>query len=506
MKLFRRIPAFLKNISCLYLICTILLLVVVDKRIEYGSKSLFDVSNIVIIIICLLLFGGLLLLYLKYKKQLQFHLSKKHIMIIFICVFVIQFLIAKAIYFKTGWDVKVIQDAAERLSEGNMIEDFYYFSRYPNNVALTYLLYLCNSLESFLHIGNNTLTLFITCLSVNVSCLMSTLIIKKLVNENYVVIISMILSMTLIVFSPWIVIPYTDSLGILFPITALYIYIYMTNKTWLKWLAICTITFVGYLIKPTCVILLIALFMIEACYWIQGKDRVKKAVLFGCCVVVGFAFSAGMKRIAYHNTGYAPNKDAEFTLTHFLMMGLNTKTNGIFYEGDVVRSRDEKTVAKRQEMNLNVSAERMKELGITGYLDLLIRKNLTNYNDGTFAWSGEGTFYQDVKPTNNPIKKVVREYYYDYEDGNVLHKIYYFKTQIAWIMVLLGCGLCLIKGKANIRYESVILLSIFGLSVFLLLFEARSRYLFLYTPFYVIAFAIGFSKLLNYVERRVRRM
>ena len=47
---------------------------------------------------------------------------------------------------------------------------------------------------------------------------------------------------------------------------------------------------------------------------------------------------------------------------------------------------------KEKKANIQRTFERMKDMGIAGYLRFLAKKMLTVYNDGTYAWGGEGNF------------------------------------------------------------------------------------------------------------------
>ena len=57
-----------------------------------------------------------------------------------------------------------------------------------------------------------------------------------------------------------------------------------------------------------------------------------------------------------------------------------------------------------------------------------------------------------------------------------------------WLAVL-AVGIFSIFRKE--KEVAVIMLSVIGLTVFELLFEARARYLYTYTPFYILLAAIG---------------
>lgn len=56
--------------------------------------------------------------------------------------------------------------------------------------------------------------------------------------------------------SPWMRIPYSDSIGLIFPVLILWMYQKMDNekKKYLKYIMIAVVSFLGYKIKPTVII------------------------------------------------------------------------------------------------------------------------------------------------------------------------------------------------------------------------------------------------------------
>ena len=62
--------------------------------------------------------------------------------------------------------------------------------------------------------------------------------------------------------SPWFMVPYSDTYSIIFPITVLYNYT-VKEKKWYNYLMIGLFSYAGYLIKPTAIIVLIAIAIVE---------------------------------------------------------------------------------------------------------------------------------------------------------------------------------------------------------------------------------------------------
>ena len=130
----------------------------------------------------------------------------------------------------------------------------------------------------------------------------------------------------------------------------------------------------------------------------------------------------------------------------------------------------------------------MKDMGIAGYLRFLAKKMLTVYNDGTYAWGGEGNFFMVVfQQPDNHIRNI---YYADHK----YYDIYVTVMQSIWVFVL-GAAAVSGLGKENRQEIIVLMLSIVGLTLFEVLFEARARYLYTYAPVFCILAAIGIERL-----------
>ena len=72
-----------------------------------------------------------------------------------------------------------------------------------------------------------------------------------------------------------------------------------------------------------------------------------------------------------------------------------------------------KTKEERKKANFKVVKERLKDYGVIGLFNHQVKKTLVNYNDGTFAWSREGTFYLNIQEKNQGIFSNIRNFYYD---------------------------------------------------------------------------------------------
>ena len=53
---------------------------------------------------------------------------------------------------------------------------------------------------------------------------------------------------------------------------------------------------------------------------------------------------------------------------------------------------------------------------------------------------------------------------------------------------------------------SIVILGIIGLFIFEILFEARSRYIFIYVPLYILIGVMGIKNTINWTSRKIKDM
>jgi len=172
------------------------------------------------------------------------------------------------------------------------------------------------------------------------------------------------------------------------------------------------------------------------------------------------------------------------------MMGLNSETNGAYLYDDVVLTyhAEDKTAAQRP-----VIRERLSEMGADGLAEHLKKKTLTNYADGSFAWSCEGEFFREwIADKDEVLSPYLKSVIYT---GGSRYNAYQTALQSVWLALLAGCVLCAVHlakaGDGQMDGWCVMMLSVIGITLFQTIFEARARYLYLYAPFYVLMGVCG---------------
>ena len=501
---FEKVPGYFRILFCMYVIFTLFLMLTIDTSINTKYiPNVLGIPNFILIVPALLLFSLF--------AALEAHMAKKHgqarrpiserqfylmVSVIFAAVFLVQLFITSHIYFRGGWDVGVLTVEAERIAfnPSSEFSDFslYYFGSYPNNLTMLYTLVIFFKIGGILFPANPYLVLIaLANLAVCVSVFLSTLCIYKITGSRCVTSIGMGIGVFLIALSPWIQIPYTDAFGMFFPAAAIFCYLHFKNGVQ-KFSLTSFFCVMGYFYKPTIAILLIALVILAICAGIASLWKKEfSARRLGCFVLalaIGADCSLAIDKAILSQNHLNFDGNLEKTMAHYLMMGLNTETDGGFSGNDVAFSDSFPDVESRNEANIKETASRLKEMGGSGYLKHLIKKTLCNYNDGTFGYGREGDFYLHIPEEQNGLDRILRQFFY--HTGQHYH-ILATAEHILWLVVLIGICFCILPGKKEQQAENLIALTLLGVSMFLLLFECRSRYLYLFTPLYLILATAG---------------
>jgi hypothetical protein len=137
---------------------------------------------------------------------------------------------------------------------------------------------------------------------------------------------------------------------------------------------------------------------------------------------------------------------------------------------------------------------RLKAYGVGGYISFISQKGAWVIGDGTFYGYQEGT--EKTAPLLHTSKEDHLIQQIMHPSGR-LYGTYVNVLQIGWITILLTmlAPFFLLKQRVYDDSTLIIFTSLLGLLVFLLLFEARSRYLYLYVPLFILAAVKGIEAL-----------
>lgn len=421
---------------------------------------------------------------------------------IFVIVFFVNVEVCKCLNLAQGWDVSCVVGTAYQLHHEVLIGNDGYYSLYPNNVPITFVLYklfnLADGMKDF-HYVNDFMWVIVICLMISVTGYFMCVSVKKITQNFAITCIACFLYIACVCVTPWKTVPYTDMFAIMFPLLSISLYVfyyYSKNKIvrYILWFLIFVSGFLGSLMKPTVFIVPIAIILCEIVRSVINLRGTWKEILVKLALIVLALFMyCGCKQFIYEDVGYEPNKESEFTALHFLMMGLNEQSTGSFHSGDVAISGNVQLLEDRTEKQIEVIKERLEEKGFFGYINFLLRKMVMTFNDGTFGWGREGVYTLDVYPI-----------YKNFFDATLIKDIFIpnylysgqFNTysQTVWLLIIFCIpGFCFVdKEKREVCMP--ILVSMLGIILYLMLFEARARYLICFLPVIIMVATLGMKQ------------
>lgn len=489
---------------------TLILVVALISKEAYNRKKDFLVANgwMLAMIVAMLLLGMAVHFRLSSKQRLRAEPwnPDRLVAAATAVLFFWQCYLTYNIFFLTDWDVQTLIRSAQSAAVGSGHEvNWYYYSIYPNNLFITFFYAVMLRINYAVGIFNQE---YATMSIVVVNCLINAfscwLVYKTagLFVEKKLAFFGYCLAVLSVGLSSWTVICYSDALMLFTPVLSIYLYLKPNKNRWRRGLcrlSAVAIAMLGYYVKPTCAIVLIAIVLIEVADLLRNP-RINKAVrLAALCVAVVIASCCAntLMNFGVQKLDGSLNKNATYGATHFLMMGLNEKAQGAYSSEDVAYSRSFGTTQERTIANLRMAKHRLQQMGVGGLLRHLHNKLLITFGDGTFAWGQEGTFYKWIPENpNSKAAPLLKAIYYN--NGRYYG---YLSTmqQFVWLAILL---LSLASAFLEKRLRPgkplpVLWLTILGFVAYELLFEVRARYVYVFMPVFCVLASVGLGNILR---------
>jgi hypothetical protein len=443
---------------------------------------------------------------------------------------VVQAYFASRVLRPSGFDSAVVLDAAMKLADGS--HDSYamtssYFANYPTNVLLLIIEWGLFSLLHFFGIYATTSLLWGAVLLNVVSLLLGftfTVLAAARIAGGGTALFVGLLCIPFIIFSPWISVPYTDIYGLPFPPILLFIFLVSHNARRLRsritgWVAIGLITAVGYNVKPTIVFMTIAILVVFIVgRMLRGRDSGTPApatsigarflATGGIAALVAVPFLAGSAAVVAleNNSGALTfslyGNQLALPPSHFLMMGAGG--DGGYSQADVIRSQSLPTRAEKVRDGFEGYFARVSAMGPTGYAQFLGKKALTTAADGTMGQWSEGGLLDHPFVLSDAVSKAVQSYYGPTGANRQSLVIFW---QALWLFVLIAVALPLVGRSKQQLSDGVTIarLTIVLLVVYLLFFETRSRYLYLFLPIILLAGGVSFGSFIEHPSKLFSR-
>lgn len=464
-------------------------------------------------------------------------------------LFVLQVLLIGMIYGFPGWDPGNIVSHAIYLVSGQDVATPHgmltgdgiaeYYAIYPNNAFLTWVFMGLSRMALTLGVDPVFLCDAAGALSVSVGGAFAALFVRRVTGSSAVAYAGLGLYALLFSLSPWVSIPYSDTYASGFIGAELYLAVRLLMgpscaglaagrvarsgampsfaSTLLRsvggWFALALVALVGYLIKPTVAIVLMATVVVWLVWLlcVDARPRLPRALglVGGACVAAAFALGM-LAPAAYYAVGIDANSGRAFGMSHFFMMGQNNEQIGGYLDTDVAFSGSILDPEERQRANLDEALARIEGRGVTGNLAFYAKKLLYSFGDGTFSWAldGRARFLTEMYPTDSSVAHAIRGLYYRSEwQADADQTAFRTVTQVLWytlIVLWAVAGLAgvvhprglarLCPGQRGFPLAALVpIVSLLGMCLYLLLFEDRARYLYCFGPACIACASIGLA-------------
>ena len=399
-------------------------------------------------------------------------------------------------WYKNASDFGSIMQAATGFNSGMDFTAFPYFLRAPNNANLAIMLSWIYKI-----IPDWRCILLIGAILTNISAVLIAVSVKNITNNRFASVISLVLAEPLMAMTWRAFIVYTDNFGMIF--VALIIWIYSLKiKDKYKMPLIIVVAAIGTFIKFTVFICLLAILIYQFIIGISQSDKlvdkIKKGIGILILTVSIFGVMLYTQKSLQSYYGLELAGKYPIGLQYWFMIGQNSEYYGAYNRSDVeiwdavieeARSLNE-GVDYVNNIQLEIGIDRIRERGFLGNIKFYIKKLNVAYNDGYFhnVQALPPAVSHELSP--NLLYKLLWK-----EDGS-LYQISAGILQVAWDAVLLSlmAGAVLLRKRETYKLYQIMIL---GITLYLMIFENRSKYLYMFLPVYLCAAGISFAECKN---------
>lgn len=483
---------FIHVLFAIMVFVAIILDVFVAERVPYFAKKSFILPEIVMFLIAAVVVV-IVAFFLRSRNSAK--RDNKWINMASVLLFLLLLYISLSIYFIPGWDAGGVLDHAKQLIY-NVIPDGEYYSIYPNQRMVLLVEYFICRVNYYFGVLDSRdglmMIVLVQCILFAVTGRILYAVIRDLFSNVYLTWTGWILYCLMFAISGWVVVPYTDALGIIFPVLIFRIYQVIDGKKtsihYIGWAAIAILSYVGFKLKPMILVAVIAIVISELLNLVRQldknsvKERLIAVVSVASIFIVIFVISSSLFTKAFARTGIVVDDSKNLGAMHMVMMGLNYGRDGSYLWDDVKMSKSIADPQERKAAQIQVIKERMDSYGFAGFMWHLARKAMVDFNDGSFAWGVEGDFYNVVlEEKNGKMCPRLRDLFYHTGDN---YKYLLLVEQILWLGTLILMSLCAFIKKNKLN--TALITAAIGMLLFVLIFEARARYLIVFIPVFII--------------------
>lgn len=376
-----------------------------------------------------------------------------------------------------------VSSAAQTMLETGILDNSNgYFGKYPNNYGITIFLYYIYLFLKQVGVQNYLLvTRIINVFGIDLGIYFACKIAGKLGKNNYSDVMLLLCTVNPITYlwGPWV---YTNTLSIPFAFAIVYIWLCAKEMDTIaigRYIAIGILSAIGYTIRPTIIIITIAIVMVEVGELLRGK-RNKKVIASSIAIyLLTFLLSMGGLNAGLSSHLTDPEKSLRYPITHWIMMGLSD--NGTYNQTDIRYTHNLGNYQKKSEGTTKMIKKR-----IVNYTPYSLAKHQIKKICYVFAIGHDGFSIQKRNKMNyNRIQA------YIFGEKNDIQVTYCdaFRALEA-LLAMVAVMYIFFHIKEDSRG---ILLILFGALCFFSIWEANIKYNISFQYFMVLLEAIGIT-------------
>lgn len=424
-----------------------------------------------------------------------------------VLLFGVQMYFAHQLIIVPKYDFSSLYDGAvEWLNTGTFASFYDYYYYYPNNLGpMTFLYVLFRIVSRLGYHDYYSVGIFVTCLLTSVMVASTYYCCKKLFSATEAV-----FSLCLFALYPPLYFCgssfYTDILSMAFPPLVFALFLAGSEavqsgdtvpldvppdkrphcRKWLPDILLVLACYVGYFLKPTVFICMIAIFIVLLLQknWRRFLTLLAETLLiFGVCTMLfhGYIYS--------HHLDRATADQMATPKETWVMMGLNE--NFGFSPDDTEFSRSFTDPAVRKEAVRAEIQNRLSALGVKGIYKQLRLKAVMAFADGTFELSYMFLFGLARDTGLTDFLTLLGSHYQVYWEGCSLPQ---YANLFFTAVFLFFCAKAVFQKKEQPAVLLIVPLSVCGLMLFLMLWEVHPRYTINYFSYLIMLATWGCSR------------
>ena len=463
-------------------------------NVTLSHWPLYDRNRIALVMIMAICFAALLLALRAADRHEAFFVKHEKRVMIFAAMFyfIVQMIMANVLRFVPKTDAEQCFTAAEMIVDtgtfGNAERPFIYFTRYPFNLGFVYLLAGTFKLFGMLGWADRYMQAALVCtLLFTLGLLAGARAIRRMggvkAQTRFLVLCASCLPLMYCTTEL-----YTDAFSLAFPLMSVYAFCRLRDAEDFKSSAVWVLTFafasfIGAQIRFTSIVASIA------CLIVLAFERRGRAFVCAGLLLLGVMLGGNSLVDAYTHTHLSPEdiEKNELPRLHHIAMGLPIhEDEGYGQYGDggwLIFSTSFEDPQERREALMREVVDRVYYLRYPNrLLNMLSRKNLSTFGDGTFRF--HDMIAADDYTPDNAVKQVI------FPTGGGYIAYYNLCTAMFMAQMVIAVLACCQAMRRRDTAGAPLFIALIGIFLILCAWETRARYFFSYQMLLLLAAAL----------------